>query len=35
MGKNAWRFLKQKAKAEIRENENAILEGKDFEPISY
>ena len=35
MDKNAAGLTKQKSKVEIEENENALLEGKDFEPISY
>ena len=35
MGKISGGFLKQKEKLEISENEEALLEGKDFEPISY
>ena len=34
MGKISGGFLKQKEKLEISENEEALLEGKDFEPIS-
>ena len=35
MGKNAGGFLKQKVELEMEENEKALLEGNDFEPISY
>ena len=33
--RNAGGFIKQNAKLEIGENEKALLEGNDFEPISY